>query len=47
MSAGLSAKLADKLGRIVRRHEDLAGSLATEGRVDPRNSSASPRSIRS
>ena len=35
MSAGLSAKLADKLGRIVRRHEDLAGSLATEGRVDP------------
>ncbi|HEX6093768.1 MAG TPA: PCRF domain-containing protein, partial [Dongiaceae bacterium] len=35
MSAGLSATLAEKLGRIVRRHEDLAGSLATEGRVDP------------
>lgn len=35
MSVGLSAKLADKLGRIVKRHEDLAGSLASEGRVDP------------
>jgi peptide chain release factor 1 len=35
VSVGLSAKLADKLGRIVKRHEDLAGSLATEGRVDP------------
>jgi peptide chain release factor 1 len=35
VTAGLTAKLAEKLGRIVRRHEDLAGSLATEGRVDP------------
>jgi peptide chain release factor 1 len=31
----MSANLAEKLGRIVKRHEDLAGSLASEGPIDP------------